>query len=509
VLEQARGLNTAGFTAKQEATRMVHDTPASELPQQQQDLPDAHHAPLGIAAEAAGAMAPLASMALASSQQQQQQQQHQQQHQPLPPQQQQQQRQQQHPEQLSDVKVQALEALNAAFCKHIYSTALSYLQQQYSFDHVTQQFLDILEQDDPYESPCSIAHAEGNSGKNRYRDVVPYDHNRVLLPPLQQQQHHSSSSSAAVNHSSNSSSSKAPGTYINASYMTDPWLPGDASQALVYIATQGPLPSTVADLWRMVAVTNTSAIVMLTGLTDSSMSLGNSRPRCAPYFPDKEQDCLRLPGSITVTCVHKNSLDENVFFRQLEVVWAPPQQQHAAAQHQQQQHAGHAAQQQQPQPQVIQQPPQQPQRLWINHYQYANWPDYGIPPTTSSVRVLCHALDGCRRAGCKIVVHCSAGVGRTGTFVAVDMLLQRLHSLMPQLHGTVREEDIHAAVDIPGLVASLRKQRRGTVQTAEQYAFVWQALMDEIAVLLQEQQDAAPDMQQQQGGQQQQQQQQQ
>jgi tyrosine-protein phosphatase non-receptor type 9 len=479
---------------------MVPDIHASELPQQQQQLPDAHHAPLGIAAEAAAAMAPHAPMASASQQPQQQQLQL-----PLPPQQQ-----QQHPEQLSDVKVQALEALNAAFGKHIYSTALSFLQQQYSFERVTQQFLDILEQDDPYESPCSMAHAEGNSSKNRYRDVVPYDHNRVLLPPLLQHHHgSSSSSSAALNHSSSSSnsssSSKAPGTYINASYMTDPWLPGDASQALGYIATQGPLPSTVADLWRMVAVTNTSAIVMLTGLTDGSTSLGNSRPRCAPYFPDKEQDCLRLPGSITVTCVHKNSLDENVFFRQLEVVWATPQQQqHTAGQHQQQQNAV----QQQPQlPQVIQQPAQ-PQRLWINHYQYANWPDYGIPPTTSSVRVLCHALDGCRRAGCKIVVHCSAGVGRTGTFVAVDMLLQRLHSLTLQLHGTVSVEDIQAAVDVPGLVASLRKQRRGTVQTAEQYAFVWQALMDEIAVLLQEQQDAAPDLQQQpqQGVQQQQQQ---
>jgi len=79
---------------------------------------------------------------------------------------------------------------------------------------------------------------------------------------------------------------------------------GDA-QALSYIGTQGPLPSTVSDFWRMVAVTNTSAVVMLTSLTDGCPTLGNSRPRCAPYFPDKEQDVLRLPDSITITCVHK------------------------------------------------------------------------------------------------------------------------------------------------------------------------------------------------------------
>lgn len=323
------------------------------------------------------------------------------------------------------------------------------------------------------------------------RDVVPYDHNRVTLPPLPSTSKGSTSSSSsgggtstAAAHqavvqgsgsgssssSSGVSSSRAPGTYINASFMSDPRLPGDASQVFGYIATQGPLPSTVADLWRMVAATNTSAIVMLTGLTDGSTSLGNSRPRCAPYFPDNEQDCLRLPCNITVTCVHKNSLDENVFFRQLEVVWGA-------------------------RPGSQQQATQQPRRLWINHYQYLAWPDYGIPQTSSAVRVLCHALDGCRRAGCKIVVHCSAGVGRTGTFIAVDMLLQRLHSLTLQLHGTVRDEDVRAAMDIRSLVASLRKQRRGTVQTTEQYGFVWQALIDELQVLLAEQEEQEQQLQ--------------
>eukprot|EP00775_Hariotina_reticulata_P012628 gene12628-12758_t len=170
--------------------------------------------------------------------------------------------------------------------------------------------------------------------------------------------------------------------------MSDPRQAGDA-QALSYIGTQGPLPSTVSDFWRMVAVTNTSAIVMLTSLTDGCPTLGNSRPRCAPYFPDKEQDVLRLPDNIIITCVHKNNLDDNVFFRH-------------------------------------------------------------------------------------------AGVGRTGTFIAIEILLHRLHNLTLQLHGSVTDDDIRAAMDIPGFVASLRKQRRGTVQTGEQYAFIWQAVMDEL-----------------------------
>lgn len=298
--------------------------------------------------------------------------------------------------QAAEVKVHALEALNSAFCQHIYSTALCYLQHNYNVDTVGQQFMDILDKDDPYDSPCSTANHAANTAKNRYRDVVPYDHNRVQLPTNSSSSSSasssrrpsgssSSSSQQAVNSSYGSvSSCTGDSTYINASLMTDPHTAADGSQVLGYIATQGPLPSTIADFWRMVASTNASAIVMLTALTDGSPTLGNSRPRCAAYFPEDEQDCLRLPGNITVTCVHKNNLDSNVFFRQLEVVWSGC-------------------------------PQQEP--LWINHYQYSAWPDYGVPPKTHSVLALCHALDGCRRAGCKIIVHCSAGVGRTGTFM--------------------------------------------------------------------------------------------
>lgn len=67
---------------------------------------------------------------------------------------------------------------------------------------------------------------------------------------------------------------------------------------------------------------------------------------------------------------------------------------------------------------------------------------------------------------------------------AVDILLQRLQSLTLQPHGSVSEVQIRAAMDIPTLVADLRKQRRGSVQTSGQYAFIWRALMDELEQLL-------------------------
>lgn len=68
------------------------------------------------------------------------------------------------------------------------------------------------------------------------------------------------------------------------------------------------------------------------------------------------------------------------------------------------------------------------------------------------------------------------------------------------MHGSVKEEDIYAAMDIAGLVLSLRKQRRGTVQTAEQYGFIWRAVIEELRRLLQQQEQLAASMQQMQPG---------
>lgn len=77
----------------------------------------------------------------------------------------------------------------------------------------------------------------------------------------------------------------------------------------------------------------------------------------------------------------------------------------------------------------------------------------------------------------------------------MDILLQRLHGLTLQPHGSVKDEDIHAAMDIADLVLSLRKQRRGTVQTGEQYGFIWCAVMEELHRLLQQQEQLTAGMQ--------------
>lgn len=168
--------------------------------------------------------------------------------------QQRQQQQEQEQQHALDMKLQAAEAVNSAFCRHIYSTALQYLQEQCSTEDLEQQFLDILDRDDPFDQPCSVAHQDINCSKNRYRDVVPYDHNRVCLPlPLLPAQQHagarSSNSQAAATAAATAAAAAAAGkaalglgcvgnNYINASFMSDPQLSGDQAALQGYIATQ-------------------------------------------------------------------------------------------------------------------------------------------------------------------------------------------------------------------------------------------------------------------------------
>lgn len=255
-----------------------------------------------------------------------------------------------------------------------------------------------------------------------------------------------------------------------------------------HIATQGPLPNTVSDLWRMVAASGVGAVVMLTDLEDSSCVLGARRPRCAAYFPDAEQQVLRLPAGPSICCTQRTGLAEGLMLRQLEVDWSSGSSSSS----------GSGGECTLPSSTVTAVPspgsasvcvaeraaPRLRSHCSVSHFQYLAWPDYGVPPSSAPVLALCRALDGCRHAGASIMVHCSAGVGRTGTFIVIDMLLQRLAALARRPLSAVSDTDVCAAVDIAGLVSALRTQRRGTVQTAEQYNFVWTAVMDELVALL-------------------------
>ncbi|XP_074589325.1 protein-tyrosine-phosphatase PTP1 isoform X2 [Curcuma longa] len=226
--------------------------------------------------------------------------------------------------------------------------------------------------------------------------------------------------------STRESSSKGNG-YINASFI------GVASGENVsqFIATQGPLPETFEDFWEMIFQYHCPVIVMLT-LADNHKMM----KKCADYLP-ANNGCGQF-GGISVE-IKYTSYVSSLVIRCLEVKHrelAKP-------------------------------------ALSVLHIQYPEWPDHGVPGDTSAVREILKRTFHVPPKDGPIVVHCSAGIGRTGTYCAVHNTIQRV------LVGDM------SSLDLMKTVAEFRSQRIGMVQTLEQYFFCHDAIVDEIEDLIQ------------------------
>lgn len=225
----------------------------------------------------------------------------------------------------------------------------------------------------------------------------------------------------------------ASGEYINASYLQSK--ESDAAQWR-YIATQGPLKTGVEDFWQMVFEQESNVIIMLTRTTEKFTE------KCASYFSEKARSEERH-GVFLVRTTSQSELNGDVTSRELSLV-----------------HSKKGITRK------------------VMHYHYHTWPDHGVPDYTDPIRVLSRLLRSTKIEGPPIV-HCSAGIGRTGTFCTVDITLHRLL--------TLDQADQHAAekaVDVKRVVMSLRKQRYGMVQNPQQYLFCHQAIKEEIDDML-------------------------
>ncbi|XP_076788127.1 receptor-type tyrosine-protein phosphatase S isoform X10 [Arvicanthis niloticus] len=236
---------------------------------------------------------------------------------------------------------------------------------------------------------------EANKPKNRYANVIAYDHSRVILQPLE---------------------GIMGSDYINANYV-DGYRRQNA-----YIATQGPLPETFGDFWRMVWEQRSATVVMMTRLEEKS------RIKCDQYWPNRGTETY---GFIQVTlldtmelatfCVRTFSLHKNGSSEKREV----------------------------------------------RHFQFTAWPDHGVPEYPTPFLAFLRRVKTCNPpdAG-PIVVHCSAGVGRTGCFIVIDAMLERIKT--------------EKTVDVYGHVTLMRSQRNYMVQTEDQYSFIHEALLEAV-----------------------------
>ncbi|KAJ0713841.1 putative protein-tyrosine-phosphatase [Helianthus annuus] len=259
-------------------------------------------------------------------------------------------------------------------------------------------------------SSCSVAKLHVNCRKNRYSDVVPFDANRVVIDPCKDHR---------------------PSTmgYINASFITAEANPSENVSR--FIATQGPLPETFEDFWEMVLQNHCPAIVMLTKLVDHSRI-----QKCGDYF--QAENGPRLFGNICTVTKKITTTDTSLVLRHMEV-----------------------------NREESEDPP-----LPVLHIQYPEWPDHGVPYDTLAVREIFRRLRHIPSSKGPIVVHCSAGIGRTGTYCAIHNTIQRI------LVGDM------SALDLVKTVSSFRSQRMGMVQTLDQYVFCYEAIIDELEDLI-------------------------
>ncbi|KAL4226612.1 Protein tyrosine phosphatase [Mactra antiquata] len=239
-----------------------------------------------------------------------------------------------------------------------------------------------------------------NKAKNRYVNISAFDHTRVILQAV-------------------------PGRPKSADYINANFIDGYSKQH-AYIATQGPLPHTFADFWRMVWEQGSIVIIMITNLME------RGRRKCDMYWPEEGTETY---GSVMVK--HINTFSRAHYtVRMFSLKSSKNKKKHVS------------------------------ERI-VYQYHYTEWPDHGVPEFTLPVLKFIQKSSGENPPGAgPIIIHCSAGVGRTGTYILIESMIKQIKD-----KGTV---------NIPAFLLHIRQQRNFLVQTEEQYMLIHDAIAEYI-----------------------------
>eukprot|EP00040_Diaphanoeca_grandis_P036611 m.233921 g.233921 ORF g.233921 m.233921 type:complete len:1573 (+) comp33649_c8_seq7:254-4972(+) len=239
---------------------------------------------------------------------------------------------------------------------------------------------------------------------NRYRNILPNPVTRVHLQPIGKDK---------------------TSTFINANFVGDAY--GNPNG---YIASQGPTEQTSHDFWRLVWEQHTDAIIMITGLVEGG------RNKCFRYWPagsgagDSDDTVREAEFTITVTGVKDCGDHTETSMKVTKAVKGS-----------------------------------QPETRLVKHFWYRAWPDHGVPTTTQgAVDMLDAVRDYSNDNDKPWIVHCSAGVGRTGTFLAIDIGMQQLM--------------MTGVTSVTSLINHIRHCRGQMVQSPQQARFIHTTLMN-------------------------------
>ncbi|XP_070615325.1 tyrosine-protein phosphatase non-receptor type 11-like isoform X3 [Erythrolamprus reginae] len=278
--------------------------------------------------------------------------------------------------------------------------------------HIMIRYQMLQQQECKFLYPRKEGQRAENKAKNRYKNILPFDTTRVAL---------------------RNADPRVPNSdYINANYIKNTLEDGcSAEHCKVYIATQGCLQSTVNDFWTMIYQEKTHIIVMTT------KEVERGRNKCFRYWPDP--NCTKEFGHISVRNIGEREC-QGYYIRDLQIARIDRE--------------------------------ERPRK--IKHFQYFSWPDHGVPNEPGGVLSFLDQINKAHRSipeSGPIVVHCSAGIGRTGTIIVIDMLVDTIH-----------RQGLDCDIDIPKTIQMVRRQRSGMVQTEAQYKFVYMAVQQFIAL---------------------------
>ncbi|XP_058472827.1 tyrosine-protein phosphatase non-receptor type 13 isoform X1 [Solea solea] len=237
---------------------------------------------------------------------------------------------------------------------------------------------------------CLIGQTKENKKKNRYKNIVPFDTTRVVLGK--------------------------DGGYINANFINMPV----KDENFMYIACQGPLPTTLGDFWQMVWEQKSNVIAMMT------QEVEGGKVKCQRYWPDTPKTAEMVDDRLQITLIKDQYLD-NFVIRLIEVKDVLTDE----IQH-------------------------------VTHLNYTGWPDHGTPSQPEQLLTFISYMRHIHESG-PIITHCSAGIGRSGTLICIDVVL-----------GLISKD---ADFDISDVVRTMRLQRQGMVQTEDQYIFCYQVIL--------------------------------
>lgn len=274
------------------------------------------------------------------------------------------------------------------YCKHLENNPEKFAEQ---YMLLTEKSKEIMS-----THTTTFAELTENRRKNRYTNILPYDATRVKL---------------LIDEDDEIGSD-----YINASYIKG------YSGNTEYIATQGPLPTTCRDFWKMVIQENVSIIVMVTQFVE------DNKEKCYKYFPNNHET-MTIGDDMEVKCTMELHFG-TYCVRSIQVKRDSTQ-------------------------------------ITVTHMQYLDWPDFNVPKGTGTMLQFCHQLrERLKIEGGYVIVHCSAGVGRTGTLIATDILVQNINA--------------GKNIDIFNTVLELRRQRMIMVQAQKQYVYIHNLIRDTL-----------------------------